>query len=582
MLHCRFALVCLLEISAVLCAFEVPVLSGQEVGSAQFLFSEEREKELFHQWSSSDTQSQKLVSERIGESGSERLACQKGWRQLLSPEDKGTGHRWGFDQVWIDQEGHSVVIESKGGDSRLREGYGERQGTMKWCVKTARETLENRNSSEREIAAAQKVLDDALEGNAKIYTIHTSFDNNGKLLTKIKNIDTSASYEVRQLAQATLNDIRKLPQVQNKALPGSQVAARSGSSSARTADQNAKYLAEAYAKDASSSSSSATRSRMPSAYDSQYAQYGKSADSVAETHVRRPPTGTSRYGSNVRQASYESPVAQSTGYSYGSDSTYDYPQTAKKSSKSHGSSNSNEPDYSQTAKKSRKSHGSHKSHGSRKSHKPESPQIAKTSGSSSGSGTSYGSESPVIAKTSGSSSGSSNTARAVAKTGSTYKTNTKASESLASEASSYSSTAQTTGRTASAARAAGKGAKAARGLSKTASGLTAAAGVVGVGADIAVRAYEYDDLERQYQNGEISRQERDREQTKTVTGAVGGYSGAAVGTWAGAAAGAAVGSVVPIVGTALGGAIGGFLGWMGGYSAGESVSNAIVDDIYSY
>ncbi|MBC7351935.1 MAG: hypothetical protein H5U08_06210 [Thermogutta sp.] len=116
------------------------------------------------------------------------------------------------------------------------------------------------------------------------------------------------------------------------------------------------------------------------------------------------------------------------------------------------------------------------------------------------------------------------------------------------------------------AAAASKAERAISGLGKAAR----AAGPVAAALDVGVRIYRSHEVEEAYQKGEITREQRNLEHAKNVTGCVGGWAGAWAGAELGGSAGAAIGTAIcPGVGTAIGGAVGGIAGAIGGYWAGE-------------
>lgn len=103
------------------------------------------------------------------------------------------------------------------------------------------------------------------------------------------------------------------------------------------------------------------------------------------------------------------------------------------------------------------------------------------------------------------------------------------------------------------------------------------AGIAGTVVDAGVRVYESYEIEKQYQNGELTRHERNKGHVKNAAGGVAGLSGAAAGGYSGALAGAAIGSFIPGPGTAIGGFIGGTIGAVGGYFGGEKAAESAVD-----
>ncbi len=95
--------------------------------------------------------------------------------------------------------------------------------------------------------------------------------------------------------------------------------------------------------------------------------------------------------------------------------------------------------------------------------------------------------------------------------------------------------------------------------------------------DGGMRLAEAHHLEKAYQRGELSREERDKGKARLAVGFVTSNVGAIGGGYTGATAGAAVGTMIfPGVGTVVGGIIGGIIGGFAGYSAGEAVAHGLV------
>lgn len=123
--------------------------------------------------------------------------------------------------------------------------------------------------------------------------------------------------------------------------------------------------------------------------------------------------------------------------------------------------------------------------------------------------------------------------------------------------------------------AAGKAVAGARTLSKVGK----AAGVVGVAVDGAIRVNTALDIEKKYQDGELTSEERATLHAKNAAGMAGGLSGAWAGAKVGAAAGGAVGAFFGGVGAPIGAAIGGGIGAVGGYFGGEYLGERLIDSV---
>ena len=95
-------------------------------------------------WLKASPDERVLMAERLGEEGATALAEKKGYRPILTGEQKTV--RQGFDQVYRTPDGQVVVVEAKGGTGVLGRGYGAEQGSTEWAIKAARETLNGSNS----------------------------------------------------------------------------------------------------------------------------------------------------------------------------------------------------------------------------------------------------------------------------------------------------------------------------------------------------------------------------------------------------------------------------------------------------
>jgi hypothetical protein len=129
-----------------------------------------------------------------------------------------------------------------------------------------------------------------------------------------------------------------------------------------------------------------------------------------------------------------------------------------------------------------------------------------------------------------------------------------------------------------AAKAAGELAEGVATASKGAAALKtvakAAPVVAVVGVETYLRGSHAMELNQQYQQGAITYNQLEVEQTKNVAGGLGGLAGAWAGAELGAAGGAAAGSIVPGPGTAIGGFAGAVGGGVAGYFGGEKAAEA--------
>ena len=133
-------------------------------------------------------------------------------------------------------------------------------------------------------------------------------------------------------------------------------------------------------------------------------------------------------------------------------------------------------------------------------------------------------------------------------------------------------------------RAAGEGAGAAEGVGTAAKTLRVAAkgvAIAGFALDAGLRAKQSVAVERAYNAGQLSRDQRNYSHTKNAVGMAGGWGGAAAGEDLGAKGGAVVGSAIcPGVGTIVGGIVGGVGGGIGGYLGGEYIAENLLEMLW--
>lgn len=100
---------------------------------------------------------------------------------------------------------------------------------------------------------------------------------------------------------------------------------------------------------------------------------------------------------------------------------------------------------------------------------------------------------------------------------------------------------------------------------------------VAVGVDVGLRAHEAVAVEKQFEAGEITQQERELAHAQNAAGPIGGWGGAFVGFKVGALCGGAAGSFAPGPGTAIGASVGGLAGGIAGYIGGEAAAEAAAE-----
>jgi hypothetical protein len=128
-------------------------------------------------------------------------------------------------------------------------------------------------------------------------------------------------------------------------------------------------------------------------------------------------------------------------------------------------------------------------------------------------------------------------------------------------------------------------AKAVKSTTKLAGKLTRGIAVLGVVADVGVRASEGVAIEDRFSRGEIDQKGREVEHAKNVAGMAGGWggalAGAKLGVIGGGAAGAACGGVGAPIGATLGGLVGGAAGYFGGEAAAEATAEWTVCQVHA-
>jgi len=106
-----------------------------------------------------------FASESMGESNSHIVATEKyGMKTVLHPDTKGTRHY--FDSAYTDKEGRLVVVEAKGGGSKLSKA----QKNPNWITETSKKVLAGAKGYEKasphEKAVAKNVMERHANGEA--------------------------------------------------------------------------------------------------------------------------------------------------------------------------------------------------------------------------------------------------------------------------------------------------------------------------------------------------------------------------------------------------------------------------------
>ncbi|MEW4568099.1 hypothetical protein AB1L88_09550 [Tautonia sp. JC769] len=139
------------------------------------------------------------LMEAIGEQGAAALAAERGLIPILTDADKSL--RQGFDQVYRSGK-QVIVIEAKGGSSRLGVARGHAQASEAWTLAVARETLKRSSATQAELTAAREVLAAAPRGNLTIEVVRTKMKD-GQLRTVVEHVvKTRNEVAIARLAAA--------------------------------------------------------------------------------------------------------------------------------------------------------------------------------------------------------------------------------------------------------------------------------------------------------------------------------------------------------------------------------------------
>ncbi|NMC21917.1 MAG: hypothetical protein GYA33_16040 [Thermogutta sp.] len=124
------------------------------------------------EWLKATPEKGATIAEQIGEDGARQYAKEHGYTPIF--DGKGRSVRQGPDQVYFDpRTDETVVIEAKGGTSPLGKGYGYKQGTKSWAVKSAEQILHNPNASPAERDAAKRIVEAAWNGKLRVEVVRT-------------------------------------------------------------------------------------------------------------------------------------------------------------------------------------------------------------------------------------------------------------------------------------------------------------------------------------------------------------------------------------------------------------------------
>ncbi len=100
-------------------------------------------------------------------------------------------------------DGSICVVEAKGGGSPLGEGYGHRQATPEWAVKSAERVMRSPGATYEAKEASKRVLEAAAEKKLKVYLIRTPHVR-GKAKEPIVELVMGCSDEAARMAREIL------------------------------------------------------------------------------------------------------------------------------------------------------------------------------------------------------------------------------------------------------------------------------------------------------------------------------------------------------------------------------------------
>lgn len=147
-----------------------------------------------------------LLAEQIGEEGADVWAQRQGWRPLLDGSKDLFPH--GPDRVWRGVDGRIHVVEAKGGTSRLGCGYGYKQGTPEWAVKSAERMLKSNGTTACERSAARAILEAAVKAELDVHVVRTAHVL-GEPAPPVLDISMNCTAKATRLAQGVLDDLAK-------------------------------------------------------------------------------------------------------------------------------------------------------------------------------------------------------------------------------------------------------------------------------------------------------------------------------------------------------------------------------------
>lgn len=139
-------------------------------------------------WGDATPEARRDIVEDLGEEGARKYAAEQGWVPIW--DGKGRALGFGPDQVYRDtRTGRTIVVEAKGGKSRIGYGYGYSQGTPEWAVNAAERVLSaGDNAPLGQRRAAEAVIQAASGGMLSVQVIRTEHVNGIPSSPKVESV----------------------------------------------------------------------------------------------------------------------------------------------------------------------------------------------------------------------------------------------------------------------------------------------------------------------------------------------------------------------------------------------------------
>jgi len=210
----------------------VPEVAAQTGGSATASAAGTPRQQA---WLKASIDQRARLAEQLGDEGARAFANAKGWKPIFD----GTRRAFavGPDQAYQGAGGVVHVLEAKGGNSRLGNGYGHAQGTPEWAVESAKRVLRAAKVTPAERTAAEAILRAADKGRLEVHVIRTSHVL-GEPRAAVLEQSLRSAKPVARIARAALKDLTKTSVQASddvaRAVTGGAEAVASGSTTLKT------------------------------------------------------------------------------------------------------------------------------------------------------------------------------------------------------------------------------------------------------------------------------------------------------------------------------------------------------------